>query len=184
MVNPPGTATIDPRTGNATYAPGTTPATFYSSLEAATADLKSGNERIAAFAVTDGTAGINGIAPVGEAFMRAIRNGFATANMYAPDALTDGLIDLWFSDGAHPSVFGAYLSALTLFGTITGVDPRRLGVDEQAAFDLGITGLQAVQLQQVAAEQLGFAVVPVPASLPLFAAGLVVLALGRRRRTG
>jgi hypothetical protein len=183
MVNPPGTTTIDPRTGNATYNTATTAPVFYNSLEAATADLKLGNERIAAFARTDGTAGIDGIAPVGEAFMRAIRNGFATPNMYAPDALTDGLMDLWFNDGTHPSVFGAYLSALTLFGTITGLDPQMLGFNERAARDLGISGLEAVRLQQVAAEQLGFAVVPVPASLPLFAAGLVVLGLVRRRRT-
>lgn len=182
MVNPPGVATIDPRTGNATYDPTVPAPTFYNSLEAATADLKAGNERIAAFAGADGSGGIAGIVPVGEAFMRAILAGVATADMYASDALTDGLMDLWFNDGTHPSVYGAYLSALTLFGTITGMDPRRLGALEQAARDLGISSREAVLLQQVAADQLGFAVVPVPASLPLFAAGLVVLGLVRRRR--
>lgn len=182
MVNPPGGTTIDPRTGNATYDPTVPAPTFYNSLEAATADLKAGNERIAAFAGADGSGGIAGIAPVGEAFMRAIRAGVATGNMYASDALTDGLIDLWFNDGTHPSVHGAYLSALTLFGTITGMDPRRLGALEQAARDLGISSREAVLLQEVAADQLGFTVVPVPASLPLFAAGLVVLGLVRRRR--
>lgn len=182
MVNPPGAATIDPRTGSATYNPAVPGSIFYSSLQAATADLKSGNERIAAFAAADGTAGINGIAPVGEAFMRAIQRGFATPDMYSPDALTDGLIDLWFNDGTHPSVFGAYLSALTLFGTITGLDPLSLGFNELAARELGISGLDAERLQMVASEQLGFTVVPVPASLPLFAVGLAVLALARRRR--
>jgi hypothetical protein len=182
MVNPPGTATIDPRTGNATYDPTVPAPSFYDSLEAATADLKAGNERIAEFAAADGTGGIAGIVPVGEAFMRAIRAGVATGDMYAADALTDGLIDLWFNDGTHPSVYGAYLSALTLFGSITGVDPRRLGAGEKAAFDLGIDARDALLLQQVAADQLGFAVVPVPASLPLFAAGLAVLGMVRRRR--
>jgi hypothetical protein len=182
MVNPPGTATIDPRTGEATYDPTSPAPTFYSSLEAATADLKTGNERIAAFAAADGTGGIEGIVPVGEAFMRAIRAGLATPNMYSPDALTDGLIDLWFNDGTHPSVHGAYLSALTLFGSITGLDPQLLGFGEQAARDLGIDPFDAVRLQQVAADQLGFAVVPIPGSLPLMAFGVAVLALVRRRR--
>jgi hypothetical protein len=36
--------------------------------------------------------------------------------MYAPGASSDGLIDLWFDDGTHASVYGSYLSALTLFG--------------------------------------------------------------------
>ena len=182
MVNPPGTATIDPRTGNATYDPATPAPTFYGSLEAATADIKAGNERIAAFAGADGSGGITGIAPVGEAFMRAIRTGVATPDMYAPGALTDGLVDLWFNDGTHPSVHGAYLSALTLFGTITGMDPRSLGALEQAARDLGIDPLDAMRLQQVASDQLGFAVVPIPGSLSLFVGGLAVLALARRRR--
>jgi hypothetical protein len=182
MVNPPGTTTINPRTGEATYDPASPAPTFYASLEAATADIKAGNERIAAFAGADGSGGIAGIAPVGEAFMRAIRMGVATPDMYAPDALSDGLLDLWFNDGTHPSVHGAYLSALTLFGTITGLDPRTLGALEQAARDLGIDPLDAMRLQQVAADQLGFAVVPIPGSLPLFVAGLAALALVRRRR--
>ncbi len=182
MVNPPGTATIDPRTGNASYNPGSPASTFYPSLQAATADLKSQYERAAAFSRSDGTVGIDGIVPVGEAFMRAIQRGVATPDMYAAGALTDGLVELWFNDGTHPSVAGAYLSALTLFGSITGLDPQLLGFNEIAARDLGISPRDAVLLQQVAADQLGFAVVPVPASLPLFAAGLAVLALVRRRR--
>ena len=44
-----------------------------------------------------------------------------------------------FNDGTHPSAHGSYLSALTLFGSITGLDPQSLGRHEQAAFDLGIS---------------------------------------------
>jgi hypothetical protein len=114
--------------------------------------------------------------------MRAICRGLAIPDMHASDALTDGLIDRWFNGGTHPSVHGAYLCALTLFGSITGMDPRRLGAAEQAARERGIDSLDAVRLQQGASDQLGFAVVPIPGSLPLLAAGLVVLALVRRRR--
>ena len=41
-----------------------------------------------------------------------------------------------------------------MFGAITGVDPTSFGANEKAAADLGITPLQAMQLQRVAAEQL------------------------------
>lgn len=125
-----------------------------------------------------------GVAPVGEAFLRAVQEGIATRNLYADDALTDGLIDLWFDDGTHASKWGSYLSGLTLFGTITGLDPRRFGGSERAAADLGITPGEALLLQQIAAATVGFPV-PEPAALPLLLAGLVALgALARQRRQG
>jgi hypothetical protein len=121
----------------------------------------------------------SGIAPVGEAFLRAVQQGRATRNMYAPDALTDGLIDLWFDDGTHASKWGSYLSALTIYGTVTGRDPR-FGRDEQAARDLGISEREAIILQQIAAESLGLPV-PEPATAGLFLLGVAALGALRRR---
>jgi len=76
--------------------------------------------------------------------------------MYAANAGTDGLIDLWFNDGTHPSKWGSYLSALTVFGSVTGLDPQSLGYNERAARDLGISREDAYALQQIAAVSLGF----------------------------
>jgi hypothetical protein len=121
------------------------------------------------------------VAPVGDAFLLAILEGLATRNMFAPDAQTDGLIDLWHDDGTHASKWGSYLSALTLFGTITGLDPQSLGSREEAARELGISRDEAEALQLVAALTLGFAPVPGPAAAPLFLLGLVALGAMRRR---
>ena len=150
LVNPPGTNTVNPRTGDAIYS--STPApSFYASLAAMTDENTAAFQRAMDFADNDGSGGFAGLAPVGQAFMRAIADGVATADMYAPDAGSDGLIDLWFNDGTHASVHGSYLSALTLFGRITGVNPFSLGAGEIAARELGISARDAVALQRIAA---------------------------------
>ena len=41
------------------------------------------------------------VAPVGDAFLGAVQRGMATRNMYASDAQTDGLIDLWWDEPAR-----------------------------------------------------------------------------------
>ena len=95
---------------------------------------------------------IAGVAPAGDAWLRAIHEGLADANPY--DAAEPGKIDLWAIDHYHPSIYGAYLNACVLLAEITGADPRRLGAREQAAADLGIAPAVAVQLQKLAWQQV------------------------------
>jgi len=152
--------------------------TYFNDLETMTEEL-----RVAYAGAANQAGDITGIAPVGEAFMRAVLDGVATRNFYASDALTDGKIDLWFDDGFHPSKYGSYLSALTLFGTLTGQNPAQFGYVELAAAELGISAQDSWMLQRVAAQQLGFTPpppVPEPGTALLSLAGLAVI-LGRRR---
>ncbi|WP_326533231.1 PEP-CTERM sorting domain-containing protein [Pseudorhodoferax sp.] len=187
LVNAPFTTVTDPITGNVSFTD--TPATsFYASLQDMAADLKAAYAQAAQDAGADESGGVTAVAPVGDAFMRALAMGVATANHYAPDAATDGLPDLWWDDGTHASLYGSYLSALTLFGTLTGLDPASLGAAEIAARDLGISTRDALALQRVASLELGFAPgneVPEPSVLALWlAAGGAVLGLRRRRARG
>ncbi len=173
----------DDITGAVTRSDVVSPNTHYADLESQTADLALSYEQAFAQARADGTPGFAAIAPVGQAFLRAVQSGAATRNMWADDALTDGLIDLWFDDGTHASTQGSYLSALVLFGTLTGLDPAKMGAGEIAARELGIGGDSALLLQRVASEQLGFvAPVPVPASGPLALLGIALMGLVARRR--
>lgn len=176
LVNAPFTTVTDPVTGAVSFT--STPATsFYPSLAAMNTDLHN-----AYFGLAAANPGFAGVAPVGDAFMRAVASGIATGNMYAPDAASDGLIDLWWDDGTHASKWGSYLSALTLFGSITGIDPKSLGAQEVAAFDLGISTRDAAALQRVASLQLGFAAVPEPSTWMLAMLGLGLAGWHTRRR--
>lgn len=92
-----------------------------------------------------------GVAPAGDAWLRAIQTGVAMPDPYAP---APGRLDLWTDDHYHPSPWGAYLNACVLLATITGRDPRKLGPHEQAAAALGLSPADATALQRVAYEQV------------------------------
>jgi len=172
----------DDTTGAVTRSTDLSDETHYASLEAMTDDLVDSFDAAFDQGDDDGSPGFEAIAPVGQAFLRAVQDGVATRDFWADDALSDGLIDLWFDDGLHASTHGSYLSALVMFGTLTGKNPSLFGLDEIAARDLGIAGRDAVALQRVAAAQLGMAPVPIPATGALAALGLMLLAaVGRRR---
>ena len=96
--------------------------------------------------------GFAGVAPAGDAWQRAIRQGLADPNPY--DAAEPGKVDLWGRDHYHPSTYGAYLNACVVLAEVTGYDPRKLGAQEQAAAALGIAPAVAVQLQKIAFEQV------------------------------
>lgn len=95
---------------------------------------------------------IHGVIPVGEAWNRAFAAGVADINPY--DGINPGQINLWAPDAYHASVHGYYLEALTIFGNVTGRDPRSLGTIDGVARDLGIDPASAGVLQAIAAQQL------------------------------
>lgn len=124
--------------------------------------------------------GINGdVITTGAAWNRAIESGFADANPY--NGIDAGKVDLWAPEGYHASVFGYYLEALMMFGSITGLDPLSLGGSEYAALALGITSAQAIALQQIAHDQLA-AAVPEPSTWALLLVACLGVAYMRRRR--
>lgn len=125
---------------------------------------------------------IDGVIPVGATWDRAMVEGFADPNPY--DGITAGQVDLWAPEGYHGSKFGYYLEALTVFGKVTGLDPRSLGGNEQAAAALGITPDQAVAMQRIAYAQLAAVPEPHAGLLALFGVfGLVALRMRPARRS-
>jgi hypothetical protein len=105
-------------------------------------------------------AGAKAVIPVGEAWTKAMQSGIADPNPY--DGIEAGKLDLWTYDHYHASTYGYYLEALTIFGSITGKDPRSLGDNECSAYELGLSPAETKKLQQVAFEQLGNAVTAAP----------------------
>lgn len=127
---------------------------------------------------------INGVIPVGQAWNRALLGGLADVNPY--DGISPGQIDLWAPDNYHASIYGYYLEALTLFGGITGLDPRSLGSNEFVARDIGIAPSIAASLQQIAFDHLASEAVPEPGMLAMFvtAGGLMFCVRKRRKNRG
>lgn len=117
-------------------------------IEAMGRDLRVGYDQAAAAAAPI----VKGVIPVGDAWLRAMASGVADPNPY--DGLEPGKLDLWTYDRYHASTYGYYLEALVVFGAITGRDPRSLGNNECAAFELGLSTAQTAALQQVAFEEL------------------------------
>jgi len=129
-----------------TYEP--TGAWYGKSIEAMGRDVRSGYDQAAAAAAPI----VKGVIPVGEAWLRAMTSGMADPNPY--DGIEAGKLDLWAKDHYHASRYGSYLEALVVFGAITGHDPRSLGENECAAFELGLSTVQAATLQKVAFDEL------------------------------
>ncbi len=116
-------------------------------IEAMALEVRAGYDLAAA-----GTPFIHGVIPVGEAWNRAIKTGFADPNPY--DGIAANQVDLWAYDHYHASTYGYYLEALMDFGDVTGLDPRSLGRNERTAFELGLSPAQAGSLQQIAFDEL------------------------------
>jgi hypothetical protein len=116
-------------------------------VDAMEKDIRAGYDLAAA-----GCPYIKGVIPVGETWNRAIASGFADANPF--DGIDGGKVDLWTYDNYHGSTFGYYLEGLTVFGAITGLDPRSLGGHERSAYELGLSPTQAATMQQIAFDQL------------------------------
>jgi hypothetical protein len=136
---------------------------YYASegLAGMTADL-----RAAFYSKSAGNPGFDGVVPVGDAFQRALDQGVAkSADFYDASGVYTtpdhgDRMNLWWDDYLHASKHGSYLSALVLFGAVTGVNPWSFGANEQAAADLGISPADALKLQRVAYDQLAAAGIP------------------------
>jgi hypothetical protein len=136
----------------------------------------------------------------GDAWVSAITMGIAQQNPFLVNEPA-GQIDLWDSDpllacctvpiGYHPSAYGDYLNAATLFDQITGINPATLsaetnasdpGFANSAANALGISAQLAGALDLAAAETVqNGGPVPEPASLALLAVGMLAAVTVRRR---
>ncbi len=129
-------------------------------IEAMAHDVRSGYDQ--AFAAIPG---LKAVVPVGDAWIRAMQTGVADSNPY--DGIDAGKINLWTYDNYHASSFGYYLEAMVVFGSVTGRDPRSLGDNECAGFELGMSPTQVAALEQVAFDQLAVTGAVKPAPLKL-----------------
>jgi hypothetical protein len=185
LITTADTTTSDGRPIVDTSAAGGQATLYYSTLAGMTADLHT-----SFFDKASTNLNFAGVIAVGDAFQLAVDEGLVkTGNFYNASGtynpnLPGDPMNLWWDDYLHASKYGYYLDALVQFGSITGLDPRSLGFNEIAAQDLGISGSDAFTLQQIAAETLGLARVPEPASLMLLLTGLGMLGFIVRHRAG
>ncbi len=110
---------------------------------------------------TPGKSDYFAVAGVGDAFMRAVDQGYADPD--PSDGIAPGRFYLWDTgDNRHAGKYGSYLSAAVFFGKITGLDPRTLAAGEgTAAAELGISPAHAKQLHQIAYEIVAPAAGPI-----------------------
>lgn len=92
------------------------------------------------------------LAPVGDAFVRAVDTGVADGD--PTDGIAAGAARLWSrSDDRHAAAAGSYLAATVLTATLTGRSPLLLPVGEgSAAAAMGIEPGLAAELHRVAAD--------------------------------
>ena len=95
-----------------------------------------------------------------------------TERLSARDAITasGSQMNLWWVDSTHASKYGSYLSALTLFGTLTGLNPAMFGADEFAAHSCQVKDMAsgqstAVSLADGTATLVASCVAPVPTTM-------------------
>lgn len=194
-----GSSTVAQQNGNKAYAPYVGDA---NPIAAMASDLHNAyTGEAAAWDSTNPTKSHVRVALAGDAWVSAINAGIAQLNPFLVNEPA-GQIDLWDSDpllacctvpiGYHPSAYGDYLDALTLFYTITGVDPTTIdtefdtsnaGYGTSASDALGISPQIALGLAQVAlaTEEQG-GPVPEPASMAVLGIGASMLGFCRRRR--
>jgi hypothetical protein len=138
------------------------------------------------------------VALVGDAWVSAINLGIAVRNPFSTRHPLDQ-IDLWDSNpltaccttpiGYHPSSYGVYLDALSIFYKITGIDPVMLDAEtnehnphfrSSAAHALGISATDA-RLLAIAASETIRAGMPVclPAEYPVWPCAVLLRSADR-----
>ena len=149
-----GTSTVAQQGGDRSYAPylGATDPIAQMASDLHSAYIGAAN----AYNTANPTKSHLTVALDGDAWISAINLGIAQQNPFLANKPA-GQVNLWDSDpllacctvpiGDHPSRYGDYLNALTLFGTLTGLDPTRIaaemngadpGFNRSAAHALGI----------------------------------------------
>ncbi len=163
-----GSSTQAQQAGNRAYAPYLGAADPMGQMAG---DLHAAYQNVAAsFLVAHPGKSTVDVALDGDAWITAMNWGVAQRNPFLTQEPVF-TVNLWDSDpllacctvpvGYHPSVYGDYLNALTLFGHVTGVNPLRLFDEfeesngaQTAAAALGIDPLTATELANVALETL------------------------------